>query len=190
VRPTELMGFAASVLDRLGIDYAIVGSMASSFYGDARLTSDVDIVANLEQQNVPAFVRAFPTEHFYISEDAIREAIRNQGQFNIIRPDSGLKIDVMIPTASEFDRQQFARRRREKARDGDFEAYFASPEDVILKKMEFYREGGSDKHPRDIAGMLKVSKDIIDHTYITDCAARLGLTEIWNKIQADVKPTG
>src|SRR5436853_236447 len=103
VEPTELLGYVANVFDRLRIEYAVVGAMASSYYGEARFTADVDIVVNLPEQAVPALLQAFPTDQYYVSEDAVRQAIRNRAQFNILRPDSGLKIDVMIPKLSGHD---------------------------------------------------------------------------------------
>jgi hypothetical protein len=179
VEPTELLGYAAGVLERLGIRYAVVGSFASSFFGEARFTNDVDIVADLTAQALPQFISAFPPDQFYVSEDAVRAAIGAHGQFNIIHPDSGLKIDVIIPDAIGIDDQRLERRMRVQPRDAAFEAYFAAPEDVILNKLKYYQDGQSDKHLRDIAGILKVSGDRIDRAYIEDWASRLGLMEEW-----------
>jgi len=57
------------------------------------------------------------------------------------------------------------------------------PEDVIIKKMEYYREGGPEKHLRDITGILKVSAEDIDPDYIAQWAERLDLVKIWEAIQ-------
>lgn len=80
-----------------------------------------------------------------------------------------------------LSKAEFSRRRRSKV-FSDQETNFASPEDVIIKKMEFYREGGSEKHLRDITGILKISGDAVDQTYISEWAIHLGLTEIWDAI--------
>lgn len=69
----------------------------------------------------------------------------------------------------------------------DRDADFATPEDVIIKKMDFYKEGGSEKHLRDITGILKISGDIIDYSYISEWVKRLGLTDIWNAVQKRLK---
>ena len=69
----------------------------------------------------------------------------------------------------------------------DFQATFAAPEDVIVKKMEYYRAGGSDRHLRDIAGVLEVSGKEIDRDYIGDWAERLGLSEIWQRVLKGLK---
>ncbi len=72
----------------------------------------------------------------------------------------------------------FARAVRVKP-SGSYEASFASIEDVIIKKLEYYRAGGSEKHLRDITGVLKVSRESVDRAYIAAWAARLGLEPIW-----------
>jgi hypothetical protein len=183
VEPTELLGYASGVFERLGVAYAVVGSVASSFFGEARFTNDVDIVADLRPEHVPELLKAFPPDQFYLSEDAVREALRSHREFNIIHPTSGLKVDVIVPAKTESAELQFARRRRVRPRDAAFEAYFASPEDVILKKLYYFQEGGSDKHLRDIAGILKINGPSIDRTYITHWAERQNLVAEWTQVQ-------
>lgn len=102
-------------------------------------------------------------------------------QFNIIQPDSGLKVGVIIPADSPFNQNRLQRRRRLRPY-GEVDAWFASPEDVIIKKMEYYREGGSEKHLRNITGMLKVSGNTIDRAYISEWADQLGVRPIWQAV--------
>ena len=58
----------------------------------------------------------------------------------------------------------------------------ARPEDVIVGKMVYYQEGGSEKHLRDITGILMVSGDDVDREYVAGWAERLGLAEVWAAI--------
>lgn len=178
---TDLMILAAEVMDKLSIPYFITGSCASIAYGEPRLTNDIDIVAELQMKDVAALIEKFPMPEFYISEDAVREAIKLQKQFNIIHPTSGLKIDIIVKKKSVYVDSQFERRKK-IALSKEKEIDFAAPEDVILMKMEYYRMGASEKHIRDITGMLKISKDIIDQKYISLWAKRLGLEDIWEAI--------
>ena len=175
------MLIVAKVLQELDISYAITGSMASTYYGEMRTTNDVDIVADIPSWKISEFIAKFPPPEFYVSEDAVRHAIVQRGQFNIIHPSSGYKTDVILPKDSPHDQLQLARARLQTARAGN-DVYFASPEDVILKKMAAFQEGGSDKHLRDIASVLKVSADRIDQQYVMHWAQRLGLSEVWNLI--------
>ena len=178
----ELLALVVEIFERLHVSYLVTGSVASMAYGEPRLTNDIDVVAEIREEHILGLLAAFPADTFYLSEDAIREAIRSQGQFNIIHPGSGLKVDVIIRKETPFDQSRFTRARVAHPAE-TYAAAFASPEDVIIKKMEYYREGGSEKHLRDIAGMLKVSAGEIDETYIVEWADRLGLRPIWTAIK-------
>ena len=123
----------------------------------------------------------FPIDEFYVSEDAARAATSHGGQFNVIHPESGLKVDLIVAKSDPLDAARLNRATRLPVADGG-DAMFSTPEDLILKKMDFYREGGSEKHLRDIASILKVSGERVDMGYIADWAARLGLGDIWEAI--------
>jgi len=181
--PYELLARVVAVFEHLGIPYLVTGSVAAMAYGEPRLTNDIDIVAAVAEDHISALVAAFPPDDYYISEAMIREAIRHQTQFNIIHPASGLKLDVIIRRDTAFDRSRFSRARRIHPAPS-YQANFAAPEDVIIKKMEYYSQGGSEKHLRDITGMLLTSGDEIDRDYIQRWAATLGLSEIWQAILA------
>lgn len=181
MEPSELLRFVVSVLERLELAYFVTGSTVTIFYGEPRFTNDIDIVVDLPLSAVEEFCRQFPEDEFYVSHTAASDAVRRCAQFNIIQPRSGLKVDVIVPPPTAFNRSRFARARRVQAGEG-WDASFSSPEDAIVKKMEFYRNGGSDKHLRDIAGVLKTSGREIDLAYIEQWADTLGLTEIWRTI--------
>src|SRR3954451_1624427 len=80
----NLLGRFVGVLDSLGIRYRVVGSMASTAYGEPRFTNDIDVVADLPPEAVDLFCQHFPPEEFYCYANAVREAVRNRHQFNII----------------------------------------------------------------------------------------------------------
>ncbi len=177
----ELIKHLVSVFDSLGIQYLITGSMASIFYGEPRFTNDIDVVTDIGEHHISGLLRLFPSDEFYISEEAIRDAIQHKYQFNIIHPASGLKIDIIICKKDAFDNSRFERIKRSFPIE-DTPANFASPEDVIIMKMRYYKEGESEKHLRDITGMLKISGDIIDRGYIERWAKKFDVDDIWNAI--------
>ncbi|MFH1829988.1 MAG: hypothetical protein ABH871_04345 [Pseudomonadota bacterium] len=183
---TELMEFVVSVFDDLSIPYFITGSCASISYGEPRLTNDIDIVADIKMSDIASFVERFPMSEYYISEEAVREAIERGQQFNIIHPTSGLKVDVIIRQKSEFDDSRFKRSKMMPISEGK-SVTFASPEDVIIKKMDYYRMGGSEKHLRDITGMLKISGKRIDIEYISKWAIEMDLKDIWEAVLKRIK---
>jgi hypothetical protein len=180
---SELLRFVVAALERLSIPYFVTGSVVTIFYGEPRFTNDIDIVAALTPEMAGEFCRQFPEDDFYVSPEAALDAIRHQSMFNIIQPRTGLKVDVIVPSPSEFNQSRFERSRRVRAGD-HWDASFASPEDAILKKMEFYRAGGSDKHLRDIAGVMKTSGNEIDRGYIDMWADRLGVADVWREVLA------
>lgn len=181
MEPSELLRRIVAILERLGLRYFVTGSMATIFFGEPRFTIDIDIVVDLPANRIAEFCSAFPAPEFYLSEETIHRAVSRHGQFNVIHPTSGLKVDVMVPADSSFNRSRFSRVKRIRPVPG-FDAVFSSAEDVILKKMEAYREGGSEKHLRDIAGVLKISGEQLDRAYIADWADRMGTSEIWEEI--------
>ena len=183
---TELLIHVIEVVEAQSLDYMIVGSFASAAYGEARLTLDIDIVVQLSGERVQRFVDAFPNPEFYVSESAAREAVAVRGQFNVIHPGSGNKVDFMIARDDAWGESQFRRRVR-KLILPDREAFVAAPEDVILGKLWYYQEGGSEKHLRDIAGMLQVGDEEIDRNYIADWAEQLGLQEPWQAVLERLK---
>ncbi|SFI15885.1 hypothetical protein [Planctomicrobium piriforme] len=180
--PSELLKLVVQELDRLELHYFVTGSMATIAYGEPRFTNDIDIVIQLPISNTDQFCASFPPPDFYCSPAAAREAVLKQRQFNIIHPASGLKIDVMIPADTEFNQSRMDRRVHIRGSD-EFAAWFASPEDVILKKLLYYQEGGSEKHVRDILGVLKVRGSQIDLAYLSHWAQKLGVISEWSSIQ-------
>lgn len=182
MQPNDLLRHAVRCFEKAEIPYFVTGAVAGIAYGEPRMTNDIDIVADIREENIPGLIKCFPIDEYYLDADSAIRAIREKSQFNIIHPSSGLKIDIMIPTRHRFDQSRFKRVRRMKT-GPDIEANFASPEDVILKKMEYFQEGRSDKHIRDILGILKVSETLIDMDYLTKWANDLGLDDVWNKIR-------
>lgn len=178
---SDLLRHAIAVLEGLRIPYLVTGSTAAIAYGEPRFTNDIDIVVDMRPEHVDDLCARFPAPDFYVSRDAAREAVLRRRQFNIIHPASGLKIDVIVRAHTAYDDSRFARAVRLRPA-GDYDAAFAAPEDVILKKLQYYAEGGSEKHLRDIAGILMVSGDTLDREYLAAWAARLELTSLWSQV--------
>lgn len=179
---SDLLRYVVRVVEDLGLRYFVTGSTATIFYGEPRFTNDIDVVVELPEERITDFCRRFAPDEFCVSEAAAHDAVRRKGQFNIIHPASGLKVDVIVPESNTFNQSRFARIRRVHA-GHDFEAFFASPEDAIIKKMEYYRQGGSEKHLRDITGILKTSPEQIDTAYISRWVQQMGLEDIWSAVQ-------
>jgi hypothetical protein len=107
----DLLGHACEVLDRLRLTYLVTGSTATIAYGEPRFTNDIDIVVDLPLDRVADFCAGFPADDFYLSLTAVADAVRSRHQFNVLHPASGLKIDFIVLTDSEFDRSRRQRGR-------------------------------------------------------------------------------
>lgn len=107
--PDELLRHVTGVLEQLHIPYLVTGSTASIFFGEPRFTNDIDVVLELGAVNLSELCSAFPESDFYLSREAATEAFRRRGQFNLIHPRSGLKVDLIVAEGDPFDLEQWAR---------------------------------------------------------------------------------
>jgi len=179
----DLLRRVVEVLEEQGLEYFLVGSLASAVYGQPRLTHDIDVVVSLAADQVERLCMAFPTPEYYVSMAAAQEAVARRGQFNVIHPASGNKLDFLLSRRDAWGQIQMSRRRREEILPGRV-GYVAAPEDVILGKLLYYRAGGSEKHLRDVAAMLQVSGAEIDQQYVAQWAVQLGVGELWQVVRA------
>lgn len=156
-------------LQELGIAYQIGGSVASSAYGVARTTIDADVISEIEERHVDRLVNRLSDE-YYIDGDMIRQAIGSQGCFNVIHLKTMIKVDVFVRKDTAYDRTAFSRRRMETLTDAPDSppVYLASPEDVVLHKLYWYRLGDhvSERQWNDLMGVLRVSGARLDMAYM------------------------
>lgn len=154
---TEVTLLIVDVLDRLGVSYAIVGSLASSLYGLARSTLDTDLIADVKPEHVSALIGEIK-DAFYVSEEEITEAILRRGSFNVIHFSSVFKVDIFIPKDRPFDKRQLHNRQLIVVTGTPpRKAYVASAEDTILAKLDWYKLGQSmsDRQWLDILGIIR-----------------------------------
>ena len=178
---TDLLRQTITVLEQLRIRYLICGSFASATFGEPRMTLDIDIVVQLTQSEGEGLCREFPAPDFYVSLAAAREAISGRRRFNVIHPETGNKVDFMVAGDDEWSQSQVDRAHRTELLPG-VSGLVSSPEDVVISKMRYYQEGGSEKHLRDCAGVLTIQRERVDRSYIVRWAAHFGLLEIWEAI--------
>jgi hypothetical protein len=169
-------------LERLGIPYCITGSVAASVYGEPRLTADIDLVVLIEPNDIPALRRAFPDSDYYVPPDeTLRlELARTRGMFNLIHHASQFKADMYVAGGDPLHVWALAHRRRIDLGGGG--AWIAPPEYVILRKLEYLHEGGSDKHVRDIRFVLAATE--VDHGFLDREIERLGVRAEWRSCQS------
>ena len=176
----DLIGLFVAPLESLGLDYMITGGVASVVYGEPRFTRDVDLILALREADAGGFLDAFSPDDFYRPPlEALTEEIRRprHGHFNIIHRDTALRADVYLPGDDPLHAWAFERRVRIPLED-DAAIWLAPPEYVLVRKLQYYEESGSDRHLRDISAMLEISGEKIDLLEVEVWARRLGLEEV------------
>ncbi len=170
----------ASAMEVSGIPYMIVGSLAAAVYGEPRLTRDVDLVVNVSGHKAASILTTFPAEDYYVPPlEIIAQEFSRRGQFNILHMPSGLKVDVVVQKSTDHGTSEFARRRRVELLPG-LMTWVAAPEDVIIAKLRYYREGESEKHLRDIRGIK--AQISLDQSYLDYWIQELELLTQWKRV--------
>jgi hypothetical protein len=179
----EALSKVIDCFDSLGLAYYIAGSVASSAYGMARATMDVDLVAHIELSQVDHLVKSLEAD-YYISAETIADAVRRRASFNLIHLETMIKIDVFIAKDRPYDSEAFARRRSDTLdEESSRKFYLSSPEDAVLGKLQWYRLGGgvSEQQWKDVLGVLKVQSGKLDLEYLKYWASKLDLSELLSR---------
>ena len=172
-------------LGKANINYMATGSVASMLYGIPRFTHDLDMVIELPMHKINSIEKAFPFSSFYCPPYEVLQIESRRprrGHFNLIHNESGFKADIYIHNTDKLQEWGLSKKTRIELNDKDG-IWVAPPEYVIVRKLEYYREGNSEKHLHDISGMLEVSGDIINKTIIHDWITKLELQTQWDKVK-------
>jgi hypothetical protein len=190
--PLELTLRVVRILDELGIAYVLGGSLASSLVGEPRATADVDLAIRIDPDQVSALVRALSRD-FYISEEAVKDAVRRGTSFNAVHLESVTKVDLFVLGDDVLDRRQLERRVRVLVtEDPPQQLWIGSAEDQILRKLAWYRAGGqvSDRQWRDVIGILAVQSGRLDLEELRTAAEELGLSDLVERAIAEAGTDG
>lgn len=173
-------------LNDLDIPYMATGAVAAVIYGEPRLTLDVDLVLRLDPDLAGPLAEAFPPAEFYvppvetIREEALRPA---HGHFNLLHHATGLRADIYLAGDDMLDAWGLERRRAETvARE---KVWIAPAEYVIVRKLEYFREGGSTKHLSDIGAILRIHPDLVDQRELASWIDRRGLRAEWDRVATE-----
>jgi len=184
--PPDLISLFVAPLNRLGVVYMVTGSVASGTYSHVRFTNDIDLVAMLSDTEATRLHTAFDTPEFYAPPLDVIETERQRpthGHFNLIHLETGLKADFFFAGNDSLSQRSLELRRRVVDQRGET-VWFAPPEYVILRKLQYLRDSGSAKHVADIQAMLQVRGDLLDRQFLLGEIEALGLRDVWRQFGA------
>jgi hypothetical protein len=168
----EVLQDAISRLEGAGIAYMLTGSVALSYYAEPRMTRDVDLVVELADRDAKSVVALFAPD-YYVSEEDVGHAIAARAMFNVLHLAKLVKLDLIVRKDTAYRRREFERRRR--ARMPGFEAWIVSKEDLILSKLAWAKESGSELQLRDVSALLAAGAD---EAYLRSCAEELSVATL------------
>ena len=174
----EILGIVSDRLAAQGLDFMLTGSFALAFYATPRMTRDLDLVVALKEPDVEGLVAAFEAD-FYIDADAARTAIRAESIFNLMHLASGIKVDLIVRKVAPYRRLEFSRRQAVDL--AGIQTWIVSREDLILSKLVWARDSGSELQLRDVRALLDGTADA---AYLREWAAKLGVAEMLEKLSS------
>lgn len=180
----ELLPRLVHLLDASGVPFMVAGSVASTTYGLARSTQDIDVVIDPpDLAALESLVKSMPSDAYYADVEAARDAWHRRSMFNIVDFASGWKVDLILRKNRPFSRMEFDRRVQTTLLDAS--VFIASAEDTIVAKLEWSKlSGGSERQRRDVAGIVAARGEELDHPYIERWVDDLGLSEEWAAARA------
>jgi len=190
--PSSVLSVVVSVIDvleDLSVVYHLGGSFASTIHGVPRQTRDVDIVVDLSPTQGGRLVSALAAT-FYIDEIAVADAVARRGSFNAIHLATGFKVDFFVKGNEEYDQVELERSVSEMiVPDPPRLAAVKSAEDTVLRKLQWYKEGGgvSDRQWKDVLGVMKAQGSRLDAPYLDRWARLLGLLDLLKKARAEAE---
>lgn len=182
----EIFRRLVDVLEACGIPYMLTGSFASSYYGAPRGTQDIDIVITATRDRLRDLVSRFPRDSYYVDESAVLASLDESGQLNVIDMTSGWKIDFIIRKRRPFSEEEF--RRRGMGDVAGVPIAIATPEDIIIAKLEWAKLGDSRRQIEDAGGILRVRAADLDREYLERWIEHLGLQAQWEAAQRAAAP--
>ena len=162
-------------LESESIQFMLSGSMAMNYYAQPRMTRDIDIVVELDGGNVAKIAKLF-TPDYYLSPEAIAQAVMNRSMFNVIHLESVIKVDFVIRKEEPFRRAEFERRARIQI--DDFQTWIVSKEDLILSKLNWARDSLSERQINDVRNLMATG---YDSEYLSSWVQRLDLEDVWQR---------
>jgi hypothetical protein len=177
----EFLRKLAFALELTGVPYMLTGSLASSLYGVPRATNDVDFVVAPTREQLSALLEFLRRLGLFVQDEQAILALQNGTMFNVVDFQNSWKVDFIIRKDREFSVTEFNRRKTHEVEG--IRLALASPEDVIISKLEWAQSSGSDRQINDAAGVLRLQREKLNMSYIEKWVDMLNLREQWSAVE-------
>lgn len=184
MQPPDLLHIFIEPLEKHEVEYVITGSIAAVFYGEPRLTHDIDMILVIDTEFIRGLPTVFPIDDYYLPPEEIlipEMRMRRRKHFNIIHHGSGLKADCYLDYGEDELQQWALKHKKRVVYDNVLSVWACPPEYVIIRKLEYYRDGKSQKHIRDIKGMIAVSGEKLNQNLLQYWLEKQSLLEVWKE---------
>jgi len=168
----EVLKDVCARMETARIPYMLTGSMAMNYYAQPRMTRDIDIVVALDGADAGKFIASFEPDYF-VPQEALKVALREQGMFNLLHLESVVKVDLIVRKQAPYRQTEFG--RRVQVQLPGFSAWLVSREDLILSKLAWAKEGESELQMRDVRNLLSCE---IDLAYLRQWAPALNVCDL------------
>jgi hypothetical protein len=187
VSQSELLKFVVQLLESLGIEYMLTGSVVSSAQGEPRMTHDLDVMLRIDQTSAQVLADRFAEAGFYVSDAAVRDAVAKRRMFNVLQTSTGQKVDFYVLPHEEYELIRFARRTVINV-DG-VDASATTVEDTIVSKLRWANlSGQSERQIGDALRVYELHARQLDLDYILNWIHRLGLVPLWQELLSRAQP--
>lgn len=171
------------VLEDLGIPYLLTGGIAVTVHGRPRFTQDIDVVIAPTETQLFQLIDALDSG-FIVSREAAREAYTRRGEFNAVHRTLVFKVDFWFSMGDTFDRSRLGRAQSIEVAPG-LPAKVVYPEDAIISKLLWLRQGATERSVDDIRGIVRTHKGQLDLAYLEGMIGQLGLETLWAPLRPD-----
>jgi len=176
----EIVITVAERLREADIPYMMTGALTVNYFGRPRLTHDIDIVGQISINDIKR-LRLIFEDIFFVDEHSIKIAISEKSMFSIIHKEEGVKVDFWILKGDEYNQKAFERRRWYPYQK--IKISLATPEDMIIGKLEWYKMSGIEKHLEDASGIYYIQKDRLDLDYLEQWCRKKLVIDYLKKIR-------
>jgi len=164
-------------LEGADVPYMVTGSFASSVHGVPRATQDIDVIIAPTREQLLALMNQFSEPDYDANAEDAVDALRRRSMFSVIDRRGVWKIDFILRKERPFSKREFERRKRIDILGVSL--FAATPEDVLLAKLEWAKLGESERQIKDAAGIVQIQGSNLDREYVERWAAALDVEDQW-----------